>query len=248
MAAGKTLSPHAGHRARLRERFRRGGFEGMLDYEVMELVLTMLIPMRDVKPLAKRLMNEFGSIADVLDAAPEQLAAVPGLGEVTATNLKILRSLVPVYLERKCRNAGDLLITPELAANFARAKIGAGTHESYLLIYLDSCQRLIDCEMLTEGTVDRVFFYVRNVVEGVLRHRAAGVILVHNHPSGECRPSPEDVDVTRQLYSAFAAIGINFPDHLIVSREDCFSFTASGMMNRIRAEEEQKKKKKEKLL
>ena len=238
MAAEKTLSPHAGHRARLRERFRRAGLAGMLDYEVMELVLTMLIPMRDVKPLAKRLLGEFGSVADVLDAAPEELAAVPGIGEVTVTNLKILRSLIPAYLERKCRQAGDLMIVPELAVNFARTKIGAGGRESYMLIYLDARQRMIDYELLCEGTVDRVFFYVRNVAEAALRHRAVGVIMVHNHPSGECNPSQDDIEATKQMFYGLSAVGIQFNDHLIVSRENSFSFAASGLLKQIMEKKE----------
>jgi len=243
MAVRKPLSPHAGHRARLRERFRRAGLTGMLDYEVMELLLTMLIPMRDVKDLAKRLLREFGSVAEVLDAPPEALAAFPGLGEVSATNLKILRSLIPAYLEQKCRDTGDPLIQPEVTANFVRTKIGAMRHESYMLIYLDARQRMTAYEMLAEGTVDRVYFYKRNAAEAALRHQAVAVILVHNHPSGECRPSLDDINATELLYDALDAVGVKFNDHLIVSRNDCFSFSGHGILTKVREAAERRKRK-----
>lgn len=242
MAAGKTLSPHAGHRARLRERFRRGGLDGMLDYEVMELVLTMLIPMRDVKPLAKSLLLRFGSVAEVLDAAPEELAAMPGISEVTATNFKVLRSLVTLYLEQKCRQEDAAMIQPELAANFARSKLGASARESYMLIYLDAGQHMIDYEVVSEGTVDRAFFYVRNLVEAALRRHAVGVILIHNHPSGRCVPSPDDMSSTEKLFSAFVPVGIHLVDHLIVSRGGYFSFAANGILERFRKELEKEKR------
>ena len=243
MAARKVLSPHAGHRERLRERFRRAELAGMLDYEVMELLLTMLIPMRDVKGLAKRLLQEFGSVAEVLDAPPEALAEVPGLGEVSATNLKILRSLIPAYLEQKCRDGGDLLLQPELTEKFVRAKIGAWPHESYMLIYLNARQCMINYEILTEGTVDRVFFYKRNAVEAALRNQATAVILVHNHPSGECRPSREDIAATEMLCDALDAVGIKLNDHLIVSKDNCFSFAGHGILTKLREAAEKRKRK-----
>ena len=243
MTPPESVNPHAGHRDRLRQRFKCNGFDGMLDYEVLELVLTMLIPQRDVKPLAKHLLTQYGSLADVLDAPPEQLRQVPGLGEVSVTNLKVIRALHTYYLAQKCRQAGDLLDQPKLAAAFARAKIGVRKYESYMVIYLDAQQRMIDFEELAEGTVDRVYFYARNAVEAALRRHAVNLIMVHNHPTGVCRPSPDDVVATRTLLWALTAVQIKLTDHLIVSRENYFSFAERGLLRPL--EEELKKKMEE---
>jgi len=224
------IPSHVGHRARLRERFLRSGFEGMLDYEVMELLLTILIPQRDVKPLAKRLLAEFGWVSKVLDAPPEQLRQIPGLGEVSVANLKIIRALHTYYLGQKCAEAGELLTRPELVANFARTKLGARQRESYMVLFLDAGNRLIDFEEIAEGTIDRVFLYARNAAEAALRRHSVNVIMVHNHPTGDCRPSPDDLEATRALAWALASIQVKLCDHLIVSRESCFSFAAHNML------------------
>ena len=132
--AEEVTDPRKGHRQRLRERFCRGGLEGMLDYEKLELLLTYAIPRRDVKPLAKQRLARFGSLPAVLDASVKELCEQPGIGENAAVLLRLLRELMNDYLSRKSKDV-DIVADSESAVNFARMKIGARRMESFLVLY-----------------------------------------------------------------------------------------------------------------
>ena len=218
-----------GHRQRLRERFKRTGFVGMHDYEKLELLLTYAIPRRDVKPVAKALLLKFESLPGVLDATLEELCQVPWVGENVALFLKCQRELCCAYLEQRMRSV-DVRATPEAAADFARMKLGANRHETFMVIYLNPQAHVIDFACI-EGAVDRAAVYPRNIVEECLRLKAVSVILIHNHPSGVCLPSNEDIAVTRAVEKTLNAMNIRLIDHLIVSPASLRSMARDGLLS-----------------
>ncbi len=222
---------HNGHRQRLRERFRKTQFQGFHDYEVVELILTLAIPRTDVKQPAKELIRRFGTLRGILDAPPEDLQAVSGLGEVAPVALKIMREVASLYLQQSAE-ARESLIDPEALSAFWRMRIGGLGHEVFQVAYLDSAGRVLrdGVETLEEGTIDRATIYPRRLVEAALRREAAALVLAHNHPNGDLRPSDQDKLLTRALILATETVQIRIFDHLIVSADGVFSFRKAGLL------------------
>ncbi|MFQ6090170.1 MAG: DNA repair protein RadC [Candidatus Bipolaricaulia bacterium] len=216
--------PHyIGHRERLRERFRQAGAEGLHDYELLELLLSYAIPRKDVKPLAKRLIERFGGLSGVLDAEQRELEEDAGLSSTTATLIHLVKELHGAYLAEQMEHR-DLLSSPQAVVDFARVKLAGLPREALMVIYLNIKNEVIDHEVLHEGTVDRVTVYPRRIVEAALAHHAAGLILVHNHPSGHPEPSEDDRLLTRSVAAAARTVDIHLLDHIIVGRDGYFSF------------------------
>jgi DNA repair protein RadC len=220
-----------GHRERLRARFEKNGLDSFADYEVVELVLTLAIPRGDVKPLAKTLIARFGNLHGILDASPDELRTVSGVGSVTPIALRVLRAVATLYLQQSaelCESAGE----PEMMHRFWRARLGELQHEVFEVGFLDSSNRLMreGVERLEEGTVDRAAVYPRRVMEAALRRQAAALVFAHNHPNGDVRPSEQDKTLTRALVLAAAALQIKVIDHLVVSSSAVFSFRKEGLL------------------
>ena len=214
-----------GHRQRLREKFDAADFDGLLDYELLELVLTYAIPRRDVKPLAKELLARFQSFPGVLDASPEQLATIPGLGQNTATLLKLIRVANVRYLARKMESR-PLLNSPDHFATYARTRLGDKNYEVTLIFYLNSQHRLMYCETAGTGSADAVSVFPTEVARKAVLYGAAAVVVCHNHPGGLCGPSPEDDSITHSVSHALESLGIKMLDHVIVTRHDFYSYRA----------------------
>jgi DNA repair protein RadC len=220
---------YLGHRKRLRERFRKNGTEGMHDYEVLELLLTYAIPRKDVKPIAKDLLKRFGSLSGVLDAGQKELEEVANIGPISSTLIRLVKETCGIYLAEKMRNK-DVLSSPQAVLDFARVKLAGLPHEAFMVIFLNAKNKVLDYKVLQEGTVDRAVIYPRRMVEEALAHHAAGIILVHNHPSGDSEPSPEDKQLTRSLTEAARTIDLRVLDHIIVGKEGYCSFLESRLM------------------
>lgn len=211
--------PHyLGHRERLRERFKKTRGEGFQDYEWLELLLTYAIPRCDVKPIAKRLLDEFGSLSAVLKAPPERIEQVKGIGEITAMFFPLLKLISARYLDEELR-AGESLSEPEAVVDYARTRLAGETEESFLVIYLDSGNRVLSSEMMGQGTPDEVKVYPRKIIKRALEINATRLILIHNHPSGVLKPSKGDLKLTENLDKAARTVGLKVLDHLIVSDE-----------------------------
>lgn len=223
-----TESSRNGHRDRLRKRFVLNGFDGMLDYEVMETILTLVIPRKDVKPIARALLARFHNVSTILAQPLNVLSEHPGLGMVSATGLKIILEAIQYCLAEQMEQK-NLLSSINDVKNFVRMKMGYRRRETVMLIFLDAHNQLISYSISTEGAVNLSINYVRNV-EDALMAGACGVILVHNHPSGVCIPSSEDIASTYSAYDALALLGICLQDHLIVSNTDTFSFVENGLL------------------
>ncbi|MBW1645467.1 MAG: DNA repair protein RadC [Deltaproteobacteria bacterium] len=217
----------AGHRQRLKQRFARQGLEGLADYEVVELLLTYALPRRDVKPLAKRLLAEFASLKGVLDAPLPRLLAVDGVGEHTALLLRLGRELVGRYLQEEIR-AVESITSPRQAADLCRGRLEGLPEEHFYAIFLDNQHHVLADEIIHRGTVNMSAVYPRSVMERALYHKAAAVIVAHNHPGGSPRPSAEDLHITRELQQAAAVLGLRLLDHLIVAGSQVVSLQELG--------------------
>ncbi len=212
-----------GHRQRLREKFEKHEEDAFLDYELLELILTYSIPRRDVKPIAKELLNRFHTFPGVMDAQPEDLAQVPGLGQNSITLLKLIRSTNVRYLARTMESL-PLLDSPQLFADYARMKLGDKSNEVTLVFYLNTQNRLIRCDMPGSGSVDSVNIYPSEVARNALLCGAHSVVLCHNHPGGSFHPSRDDDAITFSICKALAPLGIILLDHVIVSRFGYYSY------------------------
>ena len=225
-----TDTPHyINHRQRLRERFQKAGSEGMHDYELLELLLTFSIPRRDVKPVSKKLINTFGSLSGVLDADQSELEKLSGVGSMSASLIRLVKELYTNYLVENMKKH-DALSSPEAVINFSRVKLSGLLNEAFMVIYINVKNEVIDYALLQEGTLDNVAVYPRRIVETALSHHASGVILVHNHPSGNPMPSKEDKMLTKEIVDAAFALDIRVLDHLIVGKEGYFSFMENNIL------------------
>jgi DNA repair protein RadC len=224
--------PHFfGHRHRLRERFQKTGLEGLADYEVVEILLTLAIPRSDVKQRAKALIARFGNLRGILDATTGELQAVKGIGAVAPVALKIIKAVAALYLQQSGEGQ-DSLADPSRLAEFWRMRIGGSQNEVFQIAYLDSAYRLLreGVETLEEGTIDRAAVYPRRVIESALRRGAAALVLAHNHPNGHVSPSEQDKLLTRAITLAAETVSVKIVDHLIVSANECFSFRKAGLL------------------
>ncbi len=217
------------HRKRLRERFRKAGVEGFHDYELLELLLTYAIPRRDVKPIAKMLIGRFGSLSGVLDASPQELEKVTQMGPASSSLIHLVKETCGTYLSEKMKQM-DVLSSPQAVLDFARAKLAGRPHESFMVIFLNTKNQVLHHRIVHEGTVNRAVIYPRRVIEEALAHHASGLILVHNHPSGQSDPSSEDRQLTRALIEATRALDIRILDHIIVGKDDHFSFAEAQQL------------------
>ena len=221
-----------GHRQRLRERFLKSGLAGFAEHEVVELLLTLAIPRRDVKEPAKALLARFGNLRGVMDAPRSELQAVAGVGEVAATALQVIRAVATLYLQQASEDEAEALSDPRRLSDFWRMRIGALKHEVFAVAYLDSACRLLrdGVETLQEGTIDRAAVYPRRVAAAALRREAAAIVLAHNHPNGLLQPSEHDKLITRAIVLAAETVGLRVVDHLIVAAQDTFSFRKEGLL------------------
>ncbi|MEE8044274.1 MAG: DNA repair protein RadC [Thermodesulfobacteriota bacterium] len=223
-------TPHyINHRKRLRERFQKAGADGMHDYELLELLLTFSIPRRDVKPVAKKLINKFGSLPGVLDADQDELEKLKGLGPMSASLIRLVKELYCTYLAENMKKH-DVLSSPDAVINFSRVMLSGLSNEVFMAIYINVKNEVIDYALLQEGTLDNVAVYPRRIIESALSRHASGVILVHNHPSGNPTPSKEDKLLTKEITDAAFALDIRVLDHLIVGKDGYFSFMENNLL------------------
>lgn len=215
----KAATPdHAGHRQRLRERFRKGGADALPDYELLELLLFRALPRRDTKGIAKQLLARFGTFAEVINAPEQRLKEVKDVGESVITELKLVRAAALRMMR------SELVQRPALSSwkqvlDYLYAAQSHEHREQFRILFLDKRNRLIADEVQQQGTVDHTPVYVREVVKRALELSATAIILVHNHPSGDPTPSRADIDMTKQIIQSAAPLGISVHDHIIVGRE-----------------------------
>jgi DNA repair protein RadC len=222
--------PHyIGHRKRLRTRFLKTGSEGLHDYELIELLLFGAIPRGDVKPLAKRLINSFGSFAEVISADARTLTLEDGLGETAVCALKIAQAGAIRLAQEQVMNK-PVLSSWQMLLDYCRASMAYHGVEQFRLLYLNRKNVLIADELQQRGTIDHTPVYPREVIKRALDLEASALIMVHNHPSGDTTPSPADIDMTKRIKSIAKPLNIELHDHVIVSRKGYYSFKSNALL------------------
>ena len=222
---------YLGHRERLRRRFLLGGGRDMPDYELLELLLTIAIPRRDVKPLAKELIRKFGSFAEVVNAPLEELMLVKGVKENTAAVLRIVRECSVRSSWQSLKGMDAPVISDfDAMVDYCRSAMAYQTVEEFRIIFLNSKLYVIGEEIQQRGTVDQVAIHPREVIKSAMMHGASAMILVHNHPSGIVTPSKADIEITKRIKEAAEAVSIRLFDHLIISQSSVYSFHNQGFV------------------
>jgi len=218
-----------GHRDRLRDRFMKGGADALADYEMLELILFQSRPRGDVKPLAKALIQRFGSFAEVISAAPERLTEIDGVGSSTVVALKSIQAAALKLSQAQVLNKPTLASWSALM-DYCRASMAYHTTEQFRILFLDRKNVLIADEIQHTGTVDHTPVYPREVVKRALELGASAVIMVHNHPSGDPTPSRADIDMTNKVKEAGEKLGVTLHDHIVIGRAGDTSFKSMGLL------------------
>jgi len=219
----------AGHRARLRQRLLEGGAEALADYEVLEYLLFAANPRGDTKPLAKELLNRFGSLAGVLDAEPGALKQVKGISDAGVGALKIA-ALAARRMARSEVRQKPVLGSWQALLDYLAIDMAHLTVERVRVLYLNTQNRLILDHHVGDGSIDEAAVHPREVIRRGLDIGASALILVHNHPSGNPEPSRADIQLTNRIAEAGRLLGITVHDHLIVGREGHVSLRAKGLI------------------
>jgi DNA repair protein RadC len=224
-------SANENHRQRLREKFLRSEFSGFVDHEIVELLLTLSIPRKDVKGLAKVLLKTFGSIRGIFDADVSELMRIRGIGESTATSLKIIRVANTLYVQKSCEESQPFN-SADKAVELWRSRLSNLKFEVFEVAYLDSGLRLIKdgIKRLETGTAVMAAVFPRKVAELAIRNNSTAVIVAHNHPGGPAEPSDHDERTTRTLKIALQYLDIRLLDHIIISSNGAFSFREHGLL------------------
>jgi DNA repair protein RadC len=210
-------SLNTGHRERLRARFLKGGADGLHDYELLELLLFRAIPRRDVKPVAKMLIQRFGSFAEVIAAPPARLKEVDFVGDSVVTELKIVEAAALLLAKQSMKKRLELGSFAQVL-DYCRGAMAFRETEEFRVLFLDKKNGLIADEVQGCGTVDHTLVYPREVIRRALELNANALILVHNHPSGDPTPSTADVTMTGTIADLAKPLGVRLHDHLIVGR------------------------------
>lgn len=223
---------HKGHRERVRDRFMEEGLDSFKDHEVLELLLFYCVRQKDTNELAHRMLKEYGTLNDLLEAHPRDIARRCGVSINTATLISLCVPLARRYMKRKWGNR-PVLNSSSRAGEYALSLFAGRVYEAFFAICLDSQNRVNHAALVHEGTINEAPVYPRIIVETALRHKANSVILAHNHPGGSLKPSVADIEVTKKIYSALLPISIRVVDHIIIAGERYTSFAEQGIMDSI---------------
>lgn len=225
----KPVPHHTGHRQRLRERFVFAGEDALQDYELLELLLFQAIPRRDVKPLAKHLLETFSSLPELMAAPHATLTQVEGINENTATAIKTVtaiahRMIKQEFIQKPVLNNWTRLM------DYCHMTMAHEKKEHFRILFLNKKNELIADEIQGSGTVDHTPAYPREIMKRSLELGATALILVHNHPSGDPKPSMADIDMTNQIIEAARPFDITIHDHIIIARNGQTSFRNEGLI------------------
>ncbi len=218
-----------GHRHRLRERFLKAGLDSLQDYEIIELLLTLGTPRRDCRQMARAMLNEFGSLKAVLEAETADLQRIKGIGPTNTVGLKLIRSVASRYLKDRVIGR-DFIESAEQVIDFLSHALSFRDRETFLIIYLNGRNQILASEELFTGTLTTSAVYPREVVKKALSNKAAALVFVHNHPSGNLNPSKDDIAITEKLKAAMSTIDVSVHDHIIVAGNGYYSMAEHGLL------------------
>ncbi|MEA2005390.1 MAG: DNA repair protein RadC [Acidobacteriota bacterium] len=218
-----------GHRKRLREKFLKGGIEVFLDYEIIELLLTLGTPRQDCKTQAKEALKRFKTLRGVLEAEFNELQEINGIGPHNVFGIKFVQEVSRRFLKDKmisqpvCHSSKDVF-------DYLYHALRDSKKEKFKVLFLNAKNRILEERTLFEGTVDSSVVYPREIMEKALKHGASSLIFVHNHPSGDPMPSESDKDITKELIFAAHIMQIKVLDHIIIGNNCYFSFADKGLI------------------
>ncbi|MGC9270470.1 RadC family protein [Acidiphilium sp.] len=218
-----------GHRGRMREKLLDRGADAFADYELLEMLLFLAFKKGDTKPLAKSLINHYGSYADVLAAPPESLFAQPGIGIHSVAAIKLIHASALRLARAELANT-PVLNNWDKLIDYLTIAMARETNEQFRVLYLDNRNRLIADEIASRGTVNHTQVYVRELVTRALHNHATALILVHNHPSGDPAPSRDDIEMTKEVQRAVALLDVTLHDHIIIGKGAWLSFRREGLL------------------
>ncbi len=224
-----------GHRERVKRRFLKEGPQSFTDEDLLELLLFFNLPFRDTRKLARELLQNFKTLDRILDASFEELVKIKGLGEKAVLPLKVVHEVARRYLKSKALKS-EYLRSPQEVYRYLQYEMKNLSKEVFKIIFLDAISRILGVETLFEGTLTESVVYPREVFAKVLEKKAASIILVHNHPSGNLKPSKADLDLTKKLILTGNLLQFKVLDHLIVSQEGYFSMAEEGIIEAIERE------------
>lgn len=220
-----------GHRKRLRDRYLKDGIGSVSETEILELLLFNVMTRKDTRGLAERLMQKFGSIYRIIEAPPEELSGIEGLGESVYTFLHCLKDFIFFYNLGNVRRGKYMGVTSDIGY-YIMEKYGGVESEVLLQLCLDDGFRILDEDLLTIGSRSQVRFNVSAIVERACRAKCSYIVIAHNHPSGLAIPSLRDLETTRQLYEGLSSLGIFLLDHIIFEKDDFVSLRDSNLLHR----------------
>jgi DNA repair protein RadC len=222
-------NPAEGHRGRLRERFMQGGLDAFLDYEIIELLLTLGTPRKNCKQMAKEVVQKFGGLREALDAPIEELQQIKGIGQINAFGLKLFQAISERYAKEQMPKKISF-DSPETVAHYLQKFIGSKKKEHFVVLSLDTCNNLKKISNISIGSLNESIAHPREIFQPAIQNSCSYVIIAHNHPSGSLEPSDEDLHLTKRLVTAGRLIGINVIDHIIVTKSGFFSFKERNLM------------------
>ena len=225
----KSHDDKKGHRERLRQRIFDKDASSLQDYEILEALLFNINTRRDTKPIAKALLKKFGNFRNLINADPSDFKDIPGIGDQAIVFFALIRELL-LRLSRHDAFANPVLSSWNDVITYCRERIGFKQTESFMVLYLNSKNRIIHSEEPQKGTVDRVMVYPREIVKTATQHDAASVILVHNHPSDHTEPSKADIEMTKAIVQALQTVNIAVHDHIIIGPSSHTSSKTLGLL------------------
>lgn len=219
-----------GHRERLRKKYLQGGYLAFHEYEILELFLTYAIPRRDTKPIAKDLIEKFGDLDGVVSAPLTELCDISGIKEGSAIFLKLLGDIAKNLYKGEMKKEGIQLKDKNSLIRYLRSDIGFSSREEFKVVFLNNYNMLVGTETLFVGTIDKSAIYPREILEKVLQYKAKGIIFAHNHPSGNLRPSKQDIQMTEHMQEVLELIDVKLLEHIIITKDGYFSFLEEGLI------------------
>lgn len=220
---------HEGHRDRMRSRFLQEGADGMATHEILEMLLYGTIPRGDTNEIAHHLLDEFGSISNLIEADPHEIAKTAGVGIKSAVFLSLLHELVLRY-EREKVEQKPALTSISRSVEYCRGLLAFRPTERFYVVCLDSRRKILHTSKISEGTVNDAAVSPRMVVEKALRYQATSVLLCHNHPKGSVKPSFDDINLTARLKRMLEPLGVEVVDHIIIGENEYFSFFENDLL------------------
>lgn len=223
------MNTNNGHRSRLKEKYLKGGLDGFLDYEILELFLTYASPRKDCKAKAKALIDKFGSIEGVFNAPKEKVLEVEDMGESSYVLMKLFKD-VQKYIFKEDRLMGKKISSTKELIEYLNYEMSNLEVEVFKIIFLNTQNVLINEKTIFVGTIDKSYIYPRELLKEIFEHNAKSVIFVHNHPSGNLNPSKADISFTNSMRSIFKELEINILDHIIIGKGGYFSFLEENLI------------------